>query len=112
MLETIYEITFILLSVVGIVNIWKNFMLFLLRSKQDKNIYIVVPLIDTCENIEQLVRSTAERTLLMGNAKWEKVVCVDYGISDENKYIVEKLCKEYSFIDYISKETFRMIFVK
>ncbi len=112
MLETIYEISFILLSVAGIVYLWKSFMLFLLRNKQDKNVYVVVPLNDTCENLEQLVRSTAERTLLMGNAKWERIVCVDYGISDENKYIIEKLCKEYSFIDYMNKETFREIFVK
>ncbi|MEE0264709.1 MAG: hypothetical protein UD936_03695 [Acutalibacteraceae bacterium] len=112
MLESIYEIAFILLSVAGIVYLWKCFMLFLLRNRQDKMVYIVIPLDDTCENVEQLVRSTAERTLLMGNAKWERIVCVDYGISEENKYIAEKLCKEYSFIDYMNKETFRMIFVK
>ncbi len=112
MLKTICELAFILLSVAGIVYLWKSFMMFLLRSKQDKNVYVVVPLNDTCENLEQLVRSTAERTLLMGNAKWEKIVCVDYGISEENKYIIEKLCREYSFVDYMTKETFRMIFAK
>lgn len=112
MTESIYEIIFILLSVAGIVYIWKNFLLFILRNKSDKGAYVIVPINDSCECIEQFVRSTAERTILMGNSKWDKVVCVDYGISDESKKIIEKLCDEYSFLEYMNQKTFEKIFVK
>lgn len=111
MVESIAEIIFILLSVVGIVYIWKIFLLFILRNKHDKGVYVVIPISDTCECIEQMVRSTAERTLLMGNSKWDRVICVDYGSNNETKEIIEKLCEEYSFLNYVSEKTFEEIFV-
>lgn len=111
MLESISEIVFILLAVAGIVYIWKIFLLFLLKSKQDKDVYIIVPITDTCESVEQLVRSVAERTLLMGNSKWDRVICVDYGSNANAKEVIEKLCEEYSFLNYINLDTFQKIFV-
>ena len=112
MLENICEIIFILLSIAGIVYIWKNFLLFILRSKSDKGVYVVIPISDSCECVEQIVRSTAEKTLLMGNNRWDKVVCVDYGSNEEVKKIVERLCKEYSFLDYMTDKMFGEIFTK
>lgn len=112
MVKGIAEIIFILFSVVGIVYIWKNLLLFLLKSKQDKGVYVIVPISDTYENVEQLVRSVAERTLLMGNYKWDRVICVDYGSNAEAKEIVEKLCEEYTFLNYMSEKTFEKIFCK
>lgn len=111
MAENICDIFLILLSVLGLVYIWKLFFVFLLRNKNDKGVYIVIPLCDTIENIEQIVRSTAERTLLMGKSRWDKVVCVDYGISKENVDIVKNLCDEYKFLDYITSENFSEIFL-
>ncbi len=112
MSESISQIVFILFSVAGIVYIWKNFLLFILRSKNDKGVYVIIPISNSFEGVEQLVRSTAERTLLMGKSKWDKVVCVDYGCNKETKEIIERLCEEYSFLDYMSVETFEKIFVK
>ena len=112
MLENICEIIFILLSIAGIVYIWKNFLLFILRSKNDKAVYVIVPISDSCECVEQIVRSTAEKTLLMGNNRWDKVVCVDYSSNEEVKKIVERLCVEYSFLDYMTDKTFEKIFTK
>ena len=112
MIENICEIIFILLSIAGIVYIWKNFLLFILRSKNDKGIYVIVPISDNCEYVEQIVRSAAEKTLFMGNNRWDKVVCVDYGSNEENKKIIERLSEEYSFLDYITDKTFEKIFIK
>ncbi len=107
MFENICEIIFILLSIAGIVYIWKNFLLFILKNKNDKGIYVIVPISNNCENLEQLVRSAAEKTLLMGNNQWDKVVCVDYDNNEDSKKIVDRLCKEYSFLYYMTDKTFK-----
>lgn len=110
MLEYIKDIIFILLSVAGLVYIWKSFIVLILRNKQDKGVFVVIPIDDVCENVEQIVRSTAERTLLMGNSKWDRVVCIDYGCNDDTKEIITRLCGEYDFLDYMNAETFQKIF--
>lgn len=112
MAESISQIIIILLSIAGIVYIWKNFLIFILRSKNDNAVYVIIPINDSLDCAEQLVRSTAERTILMGKSKWDKVVCVDYGCNEMTKIIIEKLCKEYSFLDYMSDKAFEKIFVK
>lgn len=112
MLQNIQDITIIILTAAGLIYIWKSFLIFILRNKYDKSIYIVIPISDTCENTEQIVRSTAERTLLMGKSRWDKLVCVDYGSSEENKEIIQRLCDEYNFIDYMNSSTFEKIFGK
>lgn len=111
MAGSIAEIIFVLLSVAGIVYIWKIFLLFILRNKHDRGVYVVIPITDSCEGVEQLVRSTAERTLLMGNSKWDRVICVDYGSNSETKEIIERLCDEYNFLNYVSEQTFKKIFI-
>lgn len=110
MLENIRDIIFILLSVAGVVYIWKSLFISILKNKRDRSVYVIVPIDDVCENIEQIVRSTAERTLLMGNSKWDKVVCVDYGCNENTKEIITRLCSEYSFLDYMSAESYKKIF--
>jgi|GEM_PF-1854556 len=110
MLEQLRDLLFILLSIAGLVYIWKIIFVSLLKNKNDKFIYVVVPISDTVENVEQLVRSAAERTIFMGNNKWDRVVCVDYGASKEQQDIVKNLCDEYSFLDYMDNKTFRNVF--
>lgn len=110
MFENIQNICIILLTSAGLIYIWKIFLIFILRNKYDKGIYVIIPLIDTCENTEQVVRSAAERTLLMGKSKWDRLVCVDYGSNEETKEIINRLCNEYNFIDYMNFSTFEKIF--
>ncbi len=112
MLEHIRDLFFILLSVAGMIYIWKSIFILILKNKNDRRVYVVVPIDDTIENVEQIVRSTAERTILMGNSKWTTVVCVDYGSNSETKEIIERLCTEYSFLDYMDTNTFNGIFIK
>lgn len=112
MFENIRDITIIILTASGLIYIWKNFLLFILRNKSDTGVYVVIPISDTCENTEQIIRSTAERTLLMGKSRWDKLVCVDYGSNEETKEIIERLRDEYNFIDYMNSSTFEKIFGK
>ncbi|MEF2920738.1 MAG: hypothetical protein U0O22_09790 [Acutalibacteraceae bacterium] len=109
MAENIRDILFILLMVYGLINIWKCFYTFILKSEQDKEVYIIIPLNDTCENVEQIIRSTAQRVMIMGKNRFDKVLCVDYGCNNENCEIVKRLCREYGFINYITADTFYKI---
>lgn len=110
--ESIRDIIFILLMVAGLVYLWKCFYIYMLRNKQDKGVYIIIPINDTWENVEQIVRSTAQRVMLMGKSRFDKVVCVDYGCNAENREIIKRLCNEYSFLDCITAETFSKIVTK
>lgn len=112
MFENIRDICIIFLTSAGLIYIWKSFLIFILRNKYDKGVYVIVPISDTYENTEQIIRSTAERMLLMGKSKWDKLVCVDYGSNKETKEIADRLHNEYDFIDYMSCATFEKIFGK
>lgn len=111
MLETVEYISLIIFSVVGIMCSCKCFIRFILRNKSDSDVYIIVPVSDTCENAEQLIRSTAERSMLMGKSRWDKIICLDYGCKDETKKIIKILCREYSFMHYMTHEDFSQIFL-
>ena len=111
MFETIKDLLFILLAAAGLIYIWKMILIFLLRNKTNKFIYVVVTIDNTMECVEQVLRSAAERTILMGGSKWSRVVCVDYGCNSESREIAQRLCDEYSFLDYMDSETFNKIFV-
>ncbi len=106
MAENFREFVIILLSSFGILYIYKGLLMFLLRNKYDKEIYIVIPLNDACENVEQIIRSSAERCELMGKNRWEKIVCLDYGCSEEKKAIIFNLCEEYAFAEYMTVSAF------
>lgn len=110
MLGIFREIIIIILSLIGIIYIFKLIFMFMLRNKGDKGVYVVVPIDDTVECAEQLVRSTAERTMTMGKSRWDRIVCVDYGINDETSQIIQRLCDYYGFIDYMTADEFKEIF--
>ena len=54
MAENLREFIVILLSSFGILYIYKSILIFLLRNKYDKEIYIVIPVNKGCENVEQM----------------------------------------------------------
>lgn len=110
MLETVEYLSLIIFSVVGIICSCKCFIRFILRNKSDTDVYIIIPIKKNCENAEQLVRSTAERSMLMGKSRWDKIVCVDYGCNNETRKIIKILCREYSFMHYMTFEEFLQIF--
>lgn len=110
MLNILKEAMIIILSVIGIIYIFRLFFTFILRSKNDRGVYVVVPIDDTIECAEQLIRSTAERTIFMGKSRWDRIVCIDYGTSDETKQIIQKLCDYYGFIDYMTADEFKKVF--
>lgn len=112
MLETIEYFSLIIFSVAGIICSCKCLLRFILRNKSDTDVYIIIPLSDTCENAEQLVRSTAERSMLMGKSRWDKIICVDYGCNNETRKIIKILCREYGFMHYMTYDEFAEIFIK
>ena len=111
MLENFREFIVILLSALGVLYLYKSLLVFLLRNRYDTEIYIIIPLNDTCENVEQVIRSSAERCELMGKNRWEKVICVDYGCDEEKKEMIFRLCNEYSFLEYITVSEFTKKFL-
>ena len=106
MVENFKEFVVILLSSFGILYLYKSLLMFLLRSGYDKKIYVVVPIDESCENVEQIVRSNMERCRLMGKSKWTKMICVDYGCREEERQILFLLCKEYPLLEYMTAEEF------
>lgn len=110
MFYIIRDIVFILLLIIGLIDVVKTIILFFLNSKQDKNTIIIVPLTKNDENIEQILRSTATKVKFIGKNTWQNIVCIDYGINEENKKICEKMCNDFPFMKIIKKEKALLLF--
>lgn len=111
MLETVEYLSLIIFAVIGITCSLKCLLRFFLRNKSDNDVYIIIPIKESCQNAEQLVRSTAERSMLMGKSRWDKIICVDYGCNNETRTIIKIMCREYGFVDYLTSEEFLQIFM-
>lgn len=95
----IRDVIFILLAIVGIADIAKIILLWLLKSDGDKNVVVVVPLTAQTDNAEQLLRCTMARTEYCGKGRWKKIVCVvDDSVNDESKEICRRLSHDYPII--------------
>ena len=46
------------------------------------------------------------RCEIMGKNRWEKILCVDYGCTEEEKTVILNLCEEYPFVEYMTVSAF------
>lgn len=103
MLAAIRDITFILLCILGIVDLIRIISCRLLKSKNDKNLIILAPVKDSADDVEIMLRSAAAKAQWVYCGAIERVVCLDCGADEETKKICKKICEEYPFMEYRDK---------
>lgn len=103
MLYIIRDVIFIFFAIVGVLDIVRNIALFLMRTENDKDVFIVVPIFDNFESVEMLLRSVASRVKWIGGGRFNKVLCINCNADDETKLICEKVCDEFPFMEFVEK---------
>ncbi len=104
MADIILGIFVIILSLTGVVSCLRFLLFRLYKSKNDKTIMLITPLRGTCEDIEYILRSCATQIKWMGKVRPYRVVCLDNGMDTCAKEICTAICKEYDFMEIMTKE--------
>ena len=100
MLYIIRDLLFIFFSIIGIIEIVRNIILYLMKTTSDKDVFIVVPIYGHNESAEMLLRHTAVRVKWFGGSRINRILCIDCNADEETKIICKKICKEYPFMEF------------
>lgn len=96
----------VILMIVGLVDLCKMVILWILRTKEEDEFMIVVPISGHNEEAEFLLRSAAAKVLFTDTLKTTEVICLDCGMDDETRKICETIVDGYSFMKMENVLTF------
>ena len=99
MFYIIRDILFIILAIIGLIDLVRMVALFFLRTESDKNMLFVIPIEGHNEEAEALLRHAAARVKWFGGGRFRKIVCLDCGMDAETRKICELVCKDYPFFE-------------
>ena len=99
MFYIIRDILFIILAIIGLIDLVRMVALFFLRTESDKNMLFVIPIEGHNEEAEALLRHAAARIKWFGGGRFRKIVCLDCGMDAETRKICELVCKDYPFFE-------------
>lgn len=99
MFYIIRDILFIILAIIGLIDLVRMVALFFLRTESDKNMLFVIPIEGHNEEAEALLRHAAARVKWFGGGRFRKIVCLDCGMDAETRKICELVCKDYPFLE-------------
>ena len=77
MLETISAIICVLFIIIGLVEVFRSIVLFVLRPKGEDTAMTIVPICGHNEEAEYLLRSAAARVKWADNGRERRVICFD-----------------------------------
>lgn len=100
MLSALWDLIFIFLSVMGLVELIRIIVCRLFTTKNDKSIAITVYIKNSPEEAEALLRSAAAKAMWVYSGAIQKVVCLDCSSDEETNKICMKICDEYGFMEY------------
>ena len=103
MLYIIRDIMFIFFAIVGLIEVIRGIILYLMQTKYDKDVFVVIPIFKNNDSVEMLLRHTAIRVKWLGGSRINRVVCLDCDTDEETKLICEKICEEYEFMEFDSE---------
>ena len=104
MLETISAIICVLFIIIGLVEVIRSIVLFVLRPKGEDTAMTIVPICGHNEEAEYLLRSAAARVKWADNGRERRVICLDCGMDLETRMICEKLVHSYGFMELCTME--------
>ena len=113
-MNIIIQSTICFLTIYGAIQIVLNIYDFLCKNQfKDDNIYIIITVKNQQDTIEGIIRAVVWRSL---NNYYGGIVptifVIDMGSTDETLQILDKLCKDYEFIEVINKEEYEAILEK
>lgn len=102
-IQIIFKIIFSLFAIMGILEAYRAFLFWLLKTKNQGNLFLVVSISGHEEDAEAILRNAAEKIQWM-HGKNACVVCLDRGMDQETRKICEMICTELPCITLCKQE--------
>lgn len=99
MLDSIGILLGVLLSILGLVEVCRVITLWILRTKEENDAMMIVPIRGHNEEAELLLRSAAARAKWTGGSRLQRVICLDCGMDEETRVVCETLSQDFTFIE-------------
>ena len=97
----------ILLAIVGFVEIVQLTKTCFLRTKEENNFILLIPMKGHVEDAELLLRNAIIKVNYFKKIRNQKVICLDLGMDDETKEICNIMSIKYKAIDVLSQNEFK-----
>ncbi len=97
----------IVLCAIGVTEIIRSVILWLLRIKTKGDYcYIVLPLDKTCTDAENRIRAAAAQIKWSDSGGAQTIICLDCGMDEETRAVCEKTAADYDMIAILTREEF------
>lgn len=107
MLEVVFSIFVLCLSIVGIIEIFKIISIsFFCQKEFDENIVTLIPVYGHREEIEMTLRNAITNAKWFGCTKNRQIICLNLGSDAETYKICKIFSEEYDSIELYSLEEF------
>ena len=104
MLEIILSIFLTVLSIIGLIELFKLTVVNSLNSQKNKNNILIIPISGHREEAEILLRDAIFQTKWLSKNDHKKVICLDLGMDDETKKICNIIKIENDFIYFCTPD--------
>lgn len=98
-MEIIFKIIFVLFAVLGIVEAFRVFLFWLLKTDHPGKLYLVISMSGHDEDAELVLRSACERVRWIPDNQTELIV-IDRGMDEETRKICEMACDDLPEIHF------------
>ncbi len=108
----VYMLLYIIIgvfAVVEIVNLITELVHWVFDYKKETKTFLMTPVKGKRPDAEFMLRSLASKVKWMGKFRPTRVICLDCGVDEETKNICLAVCREYPFMEYMTKEEFEEI---
>ncbi|QAT49647.1 hypothetical protein EQM14_07595 [Caproiciproducens sp. NJN-50] len=94
MFEILFKTLFVLFAILGIVEAFRMFLFWLLKTENPGKLYLVISISGHDENAELVLRSACERIRWIPDGNTELIV-IDRGMDEETRQICEMACLDF-----------------
>ena len=107
MLEVIFNLFVLCLSIVGLVEIFRIIsMSFLTKKEFSENALLLIPIYGHNAKIEMILRNAITNAKWLNGANYRQIICLNLGMNDETRRICEVFSEEFDFIEIYSLKEF------
>ena len=97
-------------AIYGLTQLIRDIVFFFAEGKSKQKLTVVVKILNAEESLEGVIRSLVWKIIKFTDGSFmPDILIVDMGSTDSTLDIAKRLCKDYSFISYTTKEIYEKI---
>lgn len=99
-----FKVILVLLAIVGVMELFRSFFFWLLRTKNSGKIYWVLSFKGHDEEAEIALKNAVEKLRWFGGTQEKEVICIDRGMDEETKEVCMIVCEETPGMELVQPE--------